>query len=283
MTRIAIVADSGCDLPPALIERYQIDIVPLIARFGDEELIDGAASRATFWQRYDISQPPQTSGPSPGMWAEGYERALQNCDEVVAMTVTGKHSGTFNSAVLAAADFGGRVQVFDTWSLSLGEGLLVLRAAQLAEAQNSSQEILADLESARRRLHIYILLDTIEAVQRGGRLAPVMSVIKRMSGVLSIKPILTLNEGEIRFSGAVRSMRRGMQQLLNQETGITLDTLAVAHTRNQDMADLLVAQLALSRGIEPTDILQAEAGPALAVHAGPGALGAAFLRTQSTD
>jgi len=103
MTTLAIVADSGCDLPAALLERHRIGQVPLIARFGADELLDTPATRAEFWDRYDISQPPQTSGPSVGAWAEAFEQTLAGAGQVIAITVTSKHSGAHNSAVIAAA------------------------------------------------------------------------------------------------------------------------------------------------------------------------------------
>lgn len=277
MTTLAIVADSGCDLPADLLERYRIGQVPLIARFGLDELPDTPATRAEFWDRYDISQPPQTSGPPVGAWAEVFVQALARCDEVIAITVTSKHSGTYSNAVVAAADFGGRVHVFDSWSVSLGEGLLTVHACELAAAGESAATILASLASMRQRMRVYFVLDTIEAVQRGGRLTPIIAALKRMSSLISIKPILHIEEGVIGFDGAARSMHRAAQSLLERAHGQQAVLAAVGHTRQQELAEETADALAALTGLPRATILVAEAGPALGVHAGPGALGLGFV------
>lgn len=280
MTTIAIVADSGCDLPLSILQRYHIFQVPLVARFGEYELLDSPQTRDEFWQRYDISQPPQSSGPSVGEWLDVFQQALQTADEVIAITITGKHSSTFNSAMIAAREFAGRIHVFDSWSLSLGEGLLTLKAAEMAAAGATVKDILATLYDWRQRLRITIFLDTIEAVQRGGRLAPVMNAIKRVSAVLSIKPILTMNEGELNFAGAVRTLKKGMARAINQVQGQRLLAAAVAHTRIPNVANRLADKVAATAELPDTPLLVAEAGPALAVHAGPGAFGLAYIPAQ---
>lgn len=277
MTTLAIVADSGCDLPAEVLESRRISQVPLIARFGMDELLDTPATRAEFWQRYDISQPPQTSGPPVGAWAIAFEQALSRADQVIAITVTSKHSGTYNNAVVASADFGGRVHVFDSWSVSLGEGLLTLHAADLNDAGQPAATILASLASMRQRMRVYFALDTIDAVQRGGRLAPIIAAIKRMSSLLPIKPILRLDEGAIVFDGAARSMSRVAQSLLERAQNQQVVVAGVGHTRQYELAQETADALAAVTGLPRASILLAEAGPALGVHAGPGALGIGFV------
>lgn len=277
MTTVAIVADSGCDLPAALVERRRITLAPLITRFGPDELPDTPATRAEFWDRYDISQPPQTSGPPVGVWAELFEQALVGAGQVIAITVTGKHSGAHNSAAVAAADFGGRVHVFDSWSVSLGEGLLTLHACDLADAGQPAETILGSLASMRQRMRVYFALDTIEAVQRGGRLAPIIVALKRMSSVIAIKPILHIQEGVIGFDGAARSMHKAAQSLLERAQGQQIVVAAVGHTRQAELAAQTADDLAAITGLPRAAIMVAEAGPALGAHAGPGALGLGFI------
>lgn len=277
MTTLAIVADSGCDLPAALLERHRIGQVPLIARFGPDELLDTPATRAEFWDRYDINQPPQTSGPPVGAWAEAFEQALAGAGQVIAITVTSKHSGAHNSAVIAAADFGGRVHVFDSWSVSLGEGLLTLHACELADAGQPLATILVSLASMRERMRVYFALDTIEAVQRGGRLAPIIAALKRMSSLIAIKPILHVEQGVIGFDGAARSMHKAAGSLLERAQGQPIVVAAVGHTRQHDLAAQTAESLATLTGLPRASILVAEVGPALGAHAGPGALGLGFV------
>ena len=280
---IAIVADTGCDLPPAVLARYHIDQVSLTARFGEYELLDTPETRSEFWDLYDISQPPQSAGPSIGAWTDAYENALQRADEVIAITITSKHSSTFNGASVAAAPFAGRVHVFDSWSLSLGEGLLALHAAQLAETGHRAEEILAALASWRERMRVFILLDTVEAIQRGGRVAPIMSAIKRVSTMFSIKALLTIKEGTLSLEGVVRSRKKGFKRMVSSLEGRQVEALAVAHTRNPEQAQKLAAVIASLADYPRADLMAVEAGPALAVHAGPGMLGMGFVERSSTS
>ncbi|RME83220.1 MAG: DegV family protein [Caldilineae bacterium] len=283
MSTIALVADSGCDLPRELLDRYRIEIVPLITRFGTQELPDLPETRAQFWQRYNLDEPAQTSAPSVGAWAEAFAAALSRAEQVLAITITGKHSSTYNSACIAAREFAGRVHVFDSWSLSLGEGLLVLRAAQAIAEGLALDAILEELHALRARLRVIFFLDTLDAVQRGGRLAPVMTAIKRMSSLLSIKPILTIREGVIGLEGAVRSRNKGVRRILDELQGKSIEAVAVAHTRLPSMAERLADAASEITYIPRSRLLIAEAGPAFAVHAGPGAFGLAYVPVVSDN
>lgn len=282
MLPIAIVADTGCDLPTAILARYNIGQVSLTSRFGEYELLDTTESRAEFWELYDISQPPQSAGPSVGAWADAYEIALQRAEEVIAITVTSKHSSTYSTAVIAAEQFDGRVHVFDSWSLSLAEGLLTLQAAQMAEGDYSVDEILSVLTSWRERLRVFILLDTLESLQRGGRAATIISAAKRVSALFSIKPLLTIKEGTISLDGVVRSKKKGFKRIIRSLDGHQIEALVTAHIRNPAEAERLADAAAEATGFPRSEIMVVEAGPPLAVHAGPGVIGMAFVEKMAT-
>jgi len=159
---IQIVTDSSCDLPQRLLERFKIAVVPLIVRFGSEVYEDGELSVGEFWRKAAGPHHPQTSQPSVGKFEELFERLVAQGKQVLCLTITGKHSGTFNAASLAAQRFGEAVNVFDSLSLSLGLGVQALVAAQTAQAGRSMQEILALLEDLRARIRVMIVLDTLE-------------------------------------------------------------------------------------------------------------------------
>ena len=131
---IAIVTDSSCDLPRRLIERLKIVVAPLIVRFGPEVYEDGKLSLEEFWQKATGPHHPQTSQPSVGTFEALFERLVAQGKQVLCLTITTKHSGTFNAAHLAAQRFGQAVKVFDSLSASLGLGLQALAAAQAAQA-----------------------------------------------------------------------------------------------------------------------------------------------------
>lgn len=281
MTRIALVADSGCDLPPEIIDRYHIHIVPLVILFEEDQQLDSYENRERFWQRVAAGEIPRSASPGPGAFEAAFRQALQEADEVIAMILTSKHSGTFNSARLAAQAFPGQVHVFDSWAISLGSGLLALHAAQLIEQGADAATILSSLTDARQRLRIYLYLHTLEAVQRGGRVALAMTVIKRMSAMLSVKVILTMQQGELKVAGVVRSPSKGMDFIVQQLQGKQAQSVAIAHTRWPQKAAQLAERVAAALSWPQDAILYNEAGPALGVHGGAGAFGVAFIEKQS--
>ncbi len=277
MTRIALVTDSSNDLSPDLLKRYHIRVVPLLIHFGKDEQPDTDENCERFWQRFADGEIPRSAAPSPAAFSDAFSQALEQADEVIAITITSKHSSTYNSALLAASEFHGRVHVFDSWAISLGVGLLVLRAAERIEQGAGVAAILADLKDARSRLRLLLYLDSLEAIQRGGRIALAMSAIKRMSSMLSIKITLSMNEGELTFAGAVRSPKNGMRHLIEIISGKRAESVAVAHTRAPQFAEQLADMVAPALDFPREAILVDEAGPILGVHGGARAFGVTFF------
>ncbi len=277
MTAIALITDSSNDLRPEVLARYNISVVPLLIHFGEEEQPDTWENREMFWQRVSNGEIPRSAAPSAGAFYDAFKAALERADEAIVITITSKHSSTYNSAVLAANEFEGRVHVFDSLAISLGVGLQVLRAARLIEQGASAPDILADLEDARSRLRLMLYLDSLEAIQRGGRIALAMGAIKRMSSMLSVKVILNMTEGELGFAGAVRSRKKGMRHIVEAISGSRAEAVAVAHTRAPEQARQLADMVAPALDFPREDILMEEAGPILGVHGGQGAFGVTFF------
>lgn len=273
MTKIALITDSSNDLSPDIIAQHNVSVVPLMIHFGDDELPDLWENREQFWQRLAAGEIPRSAAPSAGAFYDAFKAALEDADEAIVITITGKHSSTYNSAVLAAAEFEGRVHVFDSWAISLGVGLQVLRAADLIEQGADVPTILAELEDARSRMRLMIYLDSLDAIQRGGRIAMAMGAIKRMSSMMSVKVILTMTEGELGFAGAVRSPKKGMRHIVEAISGLHAEAVAVAHTRAPKHAEQLADMVAPALEYPRDEILLGEAGPALGVHGGVGAFG----------
>ena len=260
-----------------MVECLKIAVVPLIVRFGSEVYEDGELSAEDFWQRAVGLHHPQTSQPSAGTFEEVFERLIAQGKQVLCLTLTSKHSGTFNSACLAALRFGDAVRVFDSLSLSLslslGLGIQVLEAAQAAWDGCSTQEILERLENLRERMRFAIVLDTLEYLQRGGRADGFIAVADRMTRALNIKAIINVVDGQLRLLGAARSFRSGLKRVLDlvEDLG-PLEHLAVVHTRSQEMAEQMADWLAERTGFLRERIWVRETGPALASHAGPGVI-----------
>ncbi len=277
---VRIVTDSSCDLPRRLVERFKIAVVPLILRFGPEVYDDGELSVEEFWEKAAGRHHPQTSQPSVGTFEEVFGRLVAQGKQVLCLTITGKHSGTFNAAHVAAQRFGEAVKVFDSLSLSLGLGLQALAAAQAAWAGRSMQEILALLENLRARMRLMIVLDTLENLRRGGRADGFIAIADRMARALNIKVIINVVDGQLRLLGAARSFRGGLKRALNQVEQLgPLEHLAVVHTCRQEMAEEIADRLAERLGFSREHIWVRETGAVLACHAGAGVIGVLAVPT----
>jgi DegV family protein with EDD domain len=273
-TVIRIVTDSSCDLPGELLNRFKIAVVPLVVHLATESYFDLELSPQAFWKKVADGTAPQTSRPSPGAFEQIFERLVEQGKQVLCITLTGEHSGTTDTARLAAGRFGEAVRVFDSHSLSLGVGFQALVAAKAAEAGCSMEDIVALLEDMRSRVLTMIVLDTLENVRRGGRADRFIAVVDRMTRMLDIKPIVGFEEGRLQLLGVARSFRRALNRIVDtvEELG-PLEYLAVAHTRNVERAEELADRLGERFGFPREKILVREAGAVVASHAGLGAIG----------
>ncbi|MGD2147422.1 MAG: DegV family protein [Anaerolineae bacterium] len=271
---IGVVTDSSCDLPREVTERHGIHVVPLIVHFGDQTFHDGELPAEAYWAKASGPDQPRTSQPPVGVFEEHFERLVAGGRRALCLTLTGAHSGTFNTARLAAQRFGEAVRVFDSQSLSLGLGLQVLVAAQAAEAGRSMQEILSQLEDLRSRLHLTIVLDTLESLRQGGRADAFIAMAERMTQMLNIKAIVNFVEGRVQLLAAARSFRAGLKRILNLVDQLgPLEHLAVVHARRLDRAEQMADWLAEQTGFARERIWLRETGAVLASHAGAGAVG----------
>jgi DegV family protein with EDD domain len=270
---IRIVTDSSCDLWPEEVEAFEIEVAPLVVHFGTKTYRDGELTVEEFWDKAAGPHPPHTSQPPVGVFDEIFERLVSRGAQVLCLTITGKHSGTFNAARLAAQRFGERVHVFDSLSLSMGLGLQAQAAARAARAGNSIQEILDLLKGVRERMRLTILLDTLENLRRGGRADAFIALADRMTRALNIKVLVDLSEGQLQLLGAARSFKRGLRRMLEQAEKMgPLEQLAVLHTRSQEMAAEMADRLAERLGFSRERICVRETGAVLSAHAGKGVI-----------
>ena len=280
MNSVRIVADSGCDLSPTLLDQYQITLVPVLVRFGQEVIASNDLSNEEFWARFArTAQIPGTTSPPPGAFQRAFQQLVDAGHDVVCLTLPCKHSGTYNAAWLAAQEFGERVRVVDTGSFSLGMGVQVLAAAKDAMAGRSAEAIQGMIEGLRARTSVIFGLDTLEWVRRGGRLDRIMPLIDKVASALRIKPIVEMCNGEFRLVAITRSTK-GMLQRMEDEvrSRLPVEAVAAVYTRGREVATELVTRLYEYLHLAPADVLCVEAGPAFAAHAGPNALGAIVVR-----
>ena len=211
--RVKIIADSTADLRPEIAAK--VGIVPLSVHFGDQDYISGVTITAQqFYEMLVESDTlPTTSQPAPYLFEEAYEKAVSEGYEVICLTCSSKLSGTHQSANIAADEFEGKVHVLDSESIAIGLGLLAEYAVTLAEQDLRAEEILDKLTEKRSKIKILALVDTLEYLKKGGR---VSSAVALAGGLLNIKPVLSVNGGEIKLLGKARGSRQG-NNLLVQE------------------------------------------------------------------
>jgi DegV family protein with EDD domain len=271
---VRIVTDTSCDLPPELEKELRdlgVTIVPFSFFFGLEECIDKTISMEEFLRRAS-EKWPTTSVPSTGAFVEAFGQAIGAGHQVVCITVTSNHSATYSAAVTASHQFDPEsVTVVDSRSLSVGQGVMVLAAARAAAQGRTQAEVLAVIENMRPRIHLFIALDTVEYLVKGGRASRMAGL---MAGLLRIRPLLTLVDGELTLLDRVRGRRAARQKILDlAQSKLPAEILGVAHVANEQEARALVSDLATLSGTAVEDILLAETGMVLGTHAGPGALG----------
>lgn len=276
--KIGIVTDSTSDLPAYLVEQHEIQVVPAILILEGREYADGIGiSREEFYDRLPSFQtPPTTAAPSIGDFTTPYETLLsQDCDHILSIHAASQLTTIINAARQAAQEFPGKVTCVDSGSLSLGLGFQVLAAAEAADA--GLRSAMKAIESTRKRAQVFAALDTMEYLKRSGR---VPGAVAALGGLLSIKPMIELLDGEVKAIGAVRTARQADERILNSllESG-DLERLAILHTNAEPRAKELLNQLMdRARKSIPRDILFVNVTTVIGTHVGPNGLGFAAVR-----
>jgi DegV family protein with EDD domain len=276
MPGVHIVSDSACDLTDQLVKEHHVGVVPLTIRFGNEELEDRRQlSPEEFWQRCaGKGALPETAAPSPGSFIAAYEAAAdEGAEAVLCLTLSAGVSGTYASALTAADTFDRiPVRVLDTRSLTMGQGLLVIAAAEEAEAGSGLDELVAATESRISRVHVYGVLGGLEHLQRGGRVSGAQALF---GSLLSIKPVIQVTDGEVAEESKQRTRGRALAYLTTKVMAdAPMERLAVADGACDDIADVL-ARLAGVATEHP--LVSVQLGPVVGTHTGPNTVGVCYI------
>ena len=277
---IAIISDTDSSLPQESLDEYGIRQVSITIHFGDEILKAGSGitdeelvERVT---RDGVM--PTTAAPSPGDFSEAYQDAFdKGADEIICLTVSAGVSATYQSAVTAADLFPGKkITLVDTETISMGQGLMVLKAAEMARSGKNTEEIIEEVKEVRERTHLFAALDTLKFMAMGGRVG---SLSAEMAAMMSIKPILTIKGGKLELLEKVRTRKKAWARVL----GLTVDRLGdgkfdsvfIMHVADSQAADDFEKLL---REVVPCPeyIPKTEFSPGLSVHTGGGLVGIAF-------
>lgn len=268
--RFAVVTDSAADLSQERAAHLGVHVVPLPVNIGSETFDDGALTQEELFRRMRDAEGAtvSTSQPSPGTLAEVYERALQAAEEVIAVHLSSRLSGTCDAARIAARQFEGRVHVFDSLNLSWGTGWQVVEAVAAANEGLSATEALPRLEHARSETRIVVTLDSLERLNRSGRIGPVATYV---GALLNVKVSVAVSpsgafvpvRGSRSDGAALRSMLAWMTPYMHGAAG---GSFAVGHALAPERAQALAT--ALRDRWEVDDLIMYEAGSAISVHAG---------------
>ncbi len=281
MGRVAIVTDSTADLPPGVGEAHGIRVVPLFVRFGADEFKAGVdLSTEEFWARMTAPDAPfpATAAAPPGMFADTFRECIADgADGVVCVTVGSKLSATHSSASIAARSLpAGAVRVVDSASASMGLGMLAIAAAEMAAAGDGLGAIADRVEALVPAGELFIALDTLEYLRKGGRISAARAAI---GTVLSIKPIITLVDGLVETADRPRTRGRARERVLELLSAQPVDWLSIVSTPPADPIPFREELLArLPGGVDPSHVWSAIVGASVGPHIGPGCLGAIYIR-----
>lgn len=274
-----IVVDSTADILPEYLD--QIHTVPLTVSFGEEEYIDGVTmDHRTFYQKLiETDAMPSTSQASPAAFAEQYDQAAAADEEVVVITISSKLSGTYQSAMIAAA---GRssVYVVDSENASVGCGILVSLALRYLRDGMTASAIAEKLQEDKKKIVVIAVLDTLEYLKRGGRISKAAAFA---GGLLNIKPVISIADGEIQLLGKARGSKMGNNLLAQQIQKVG----GIDFTKPVLLGYTGLSDVLLQKYIEDSsylwsasldDVRYVSIGSVIGAHAGPGAIAVAFFR-----
>ena len=276
---IRIITDSASDIRPDF--RGDVTVLPLHISFGKEEYLDGVnlGHREFYEKLIESDVLPTTSQIAPYNFEQEYEKAKAAGEQVIVITMSGKLSGTYQSACIAAEDYKDMVRVVDSENVTLGQYALIEYALRLKDSGMDAKTLADTIDSEKKHIRLVALLDTLEYLKKGGRISKTVALV---GGMLSIKPVIAIEGGEVVMLGKARGSKQGNNLLVEQiekaggidftkpytlgYTGLD-DTLLQKYIK--DSANLWEGRA------EKLEIISV--GGAIGTHAGPGAIAVAFF------
>ncbi len=275
---IQIITDSASDITDQT--RKDVTVLPMTITFGDTQYQDGVnLSHQEFYEKLiESGELPTTSQIPPFDFASAIQKAVSQGKEVIIITLSAKLSGTYQSACLAASEYEGKAYVVDSENVTVGEHALIEYALQLKDQGMDAPSIVEKLETQKKQIHLIALLDTLEYLKKGGR---VSKAVAFAGGVLSIKPVIAIENGEVAILGKARGSKQGNNFLVQKIKECGIDFKKPYFLGYTGLNDSL-----LKKYIEDSKELWTEHTQSLAIstvggtigtHVGPGAIAVAFF------
>ena len=277
--KIRMITDSASDLLSP--HRPEITVLPMTITFGEEQFRDGVdLTHLQFYEKLiEGEELPTTSQIAPAQFEEAFRAAVEAGESVVAVVLSSKLSGTYQSACIAAEEFPGKVFVVDSANATIGERILVERGLELMDQGLEASAIAARLDEEKTDIRLVALLDTLEYLKRGGRVSASVALV---GGLLAIKPVVAVQDGEVVVLGKARGSKNGNNLLVQeiQKTGVDFSRpylLGYAGLNDSLLQKYIADSAALWEG--HTDSLPTgTVGGTIGTHVGPGAIAVAFFR-----
>ncbi|MBN1370238.1 MAG: DegV family protein [Dehalococcoidaceae bacterium] len=276
---VKIITDSTSDITRDLAKSLGVTVVPLTVFFGKESFLDRVEiSTEEFYKRLVGDVFPTTTQPSPGVFAEVYNQLAEETSEILVLVISSKLSGTYQSAINATSMIkkkGVKIEVIDSRNTAMALGLLTIKAAEMAAGGASLEQVAASTRENITRVQPVMYFETLKYLAKGGRIGKAQGLV---GSLLSIKPIVTLDDGEVAPLVRVRSKKAGLDYLYNFVAGNAgnIAGLAVEHATSPEDADALVERLA---ALFPKEkIVRSTVSPVLGTYMGPNVVGVFLLR-----
>ena len=283
---ISIITDSASDIPQETAKKWGIKVIPLKVRFGEEEFLDGVTLPYTvFYEKLVESDTlPKTSQIPPFEYEEIFRNEVDAGNDVIYISLSYGVSGCYQSACLAAEEIGGRVHVIDSMQFCISQYIIVARAVELRDEGKSADQIVSIIEQEKKSARVISVFDTLEYLKLGGRISAAAALA---GGVLSIKPVITIENGVVAVVGKARGSKNGnnlLIQYIEKNGGIDFDRpICLAYSGLSDI--MLKKYLEDSKHLyegnykgELNEIPVAHVGATIGTYAGPGAIACAYFQ-----
>lgn len=280
---IKILIDSASDITKEEAEQMGISMIPMIVSFNDHEYLDGVNlyPKQFYEKLIEEDTLPKTSQITPVRFGEEYEKLTKDNNKLIVITISSKLSGTYSSAVLAAQEYEGKVYVVDSFSAAIGERLLCQYALRLIGQGLEIEKIVEELNSCKKRLNIIAMVNTLEYLKKGGRIS---SSVAFAGELLSIKPVLTVVDGEVKLIGKAIGSKKANNLLnkliLNKGIDFEMPYGVVRGGFDDKILNKYIVDSSHLWIEHTSEIPKYELGCTIGTHVGPGAIGLAFFEKE---
>ena len=281
---IKLLVDSSTDISKTEAQSLGIDMISMMIMFDGVDYLDGVdLLPIEFYKKLRESEAlPKTSQIVPARFEEAFEELTKNGDELLVITLSSKLSGTYASACSAAEGFGDKVRVVDSLNAAIGERLLAQYAMRLIESGDSLDDIVEKLNAKKGRIRLYAVLGTLEYLKKGGRISAAVAIAGEM---LSIKPIISVIDGEVKVVGKAMGARKGNIMLKNmvsktQGADLSMPYGLVYSGEDKQAIESNLKEVAKLFAVEDKEVPEYIVGATIGTHVGPGVFGLAYFEKE---